>query len=326
MTVEEYDYTVEECDVPKVRWGSLREYRAFRRKCLEYLRGPSDTSVARQVHDLAWHTAVFRTLNEARRIESDRAVNAALWDLTTAGYTSLMTLGIRKLVDRNPKTDSVWNVIATVERRPEMLTREKFICYDGLPYDYEAVHHRYIASLGSSVSGRPRWLPTTGPEAWGMSQMMHEAFDKLAGNPAKRKRGDTIHPSILATLKERLSHPAIEKVRTMANRRIAHAERISRSSEPVPITTYNDVDAALEQIVRITNFLSSYFFYDAAFGAIVPTPQFTVLEGLDQPWVTSENIQRLHEYWNEISAVMDQWADVSVDEFLPRRPSEDRQS
>ena len=70
-----------------------------------------------------WHTTFFRTLNEARRIEADRRVNGAMWELITAGYANIMTLGIRKFVDRHPDTDSVWNVISQIERRPESRPR-----------------------------------------------------------------------------------------------------------------------------------------------------------------------------------------------------------
>jgi hypothetical protein len=316
LGIPEYEYTVEQCDVPEVRRAALNEYRIFRRKCLEYMRGTADTSVTNQVHDLTWHTAVFRTLNEARRIEPHRAVNGALWELTTAGYASLMTLGIRKLVDRDPRTESVWNVIAFIERRPELLTREKFICYDGLPYDYEAVRRKDLASLDLSAGGMVRWVPTRGPNAWGTSELMHKAFDRLSGNPKKRKRTDMVQPSILVALKERLAHPTIEKVCALAARRIAHAERISEHSKPVPIATYNDIDNALQQIVRVTNFLSSAFFYDMAFGAVVATPQFDVLEALDQPWITRENVTALRRYWDDLCASMDTWADSADDEFL----------
>jgi hypothetical protein len=317
MSIPEYDYPVEQCDVPEVRRAALVEYRTFRRKCLEYMRGTAETSVMNQVHDLAWHTAVFRTLNEARRIEFDRPVNGAFWELTTAGYASLMALGIRKLVDKDPRTDSVWNVIAMVERRPELLTREKFICYDGLPFDYQAVQRKYIESLDVSGGVHVEWLPTKGPDAWGMSEIMHKAFDRLSGNSQKRKRTDTIQMSILITLRDRLSHPAIEKVRTMADRRVAHAERISEGSGAVPIATYNDIDEALKQIVYVANFLSSSFFYDAAFGSVVPAPQFDVLEALDQPWITTDNLPRLHRYWHELCKSMDAWANAAHDEFLP---------
>jgi hypothetical protein len=320
LSIPEYEYPVEECDVPGVRQAALDEYRTFRRKCLEYMRGTADTSVMNQVHDLTWHTAVFRTLNEARRIEADRTVNGALWELTTAGYASLMALGIRKLVDKDPRTDSVWNVIAFVERRPELLTREKFICYDGLPYDYEAVQRKHIESLDMSGGGHVGWLSTKGPDAWATSEIMHKAFDKLSGNPQKRKRSDTIQMSILLALRGRLSHPAIEKVCTMADRRVAHAERISAESGAVQIATFNDIDMALQQIVYVANFLSSSFFYDAAFGSVVGTPQFEVLDALDQPWVTTENLPALHRYWDELCRSMDGWANAAHDEFLPSGP------
>jgi hypothetical protein len=316
LGIPEYEYRVEECDVPKVRQAALTEYRTLRRKCLEYIHGPADTSITNQFYDLTWHTAVFRTLNEARRIEPRRSVNGTFWELTTAGYANLMTSGIRKLVDKDRRTDSIWNVITLVERRPELLTRENFICYDGLPYDYDAVQRDHIASLDLSGGGHVSWIPTKGPKAWGTSEIMHRAFDRLSGYPKKRRRSDTIQPSILVALKKRLSHPAIVKVRTMADRRVAHAERISEQSDAVPIATYNDIDSALQQIVRVANTFSSLFF-DTTFTSVVATPQFNVLKGLDQPWVTRKNIPTLHKYWDELCASMDAWANAAADEFPP---------
>lgn len=322
MTIPEYEYTVEQCDVPKVRRAVLGEYRQFRRKCLEYLRDDVDTSVMNQVHDLAWHTAVFRTLNEARRLEPDRAVNGVMWELITAGYTNLMTLGIRRLVDRDPRTDSVWNVIAQVEKRPELLRRENFVCYDGLPYDSAAAFQKHVHSPGF-VSGQAKWVSTTGPDAWGTSELLQKSFDALAGYPANRKRLDHVQPAILSALKARLSHESIEAVCTMADRVVAHAERIAEASQAVPTTvTYNTIDTALENIVRVANFLSTNFFNDAAFGSIVPVPQFNVLEALDQPWVKAENLPALYEHWQKVSETMDQWAYNTHAGFLPPNPYE----
>ena len=319
LSIPEYQYSLEDCDVPEVRRAALGEYRTFRRKCLEYMRGTADTSVMNQVHELAWHTAVFRTLNEARRLEPERLVNGALWELTTAGYAALMSLGIRKLVDDDSRTDSLWNVVALVERRPELLTREKFVCYDGLPYDYEAVYRDHITSLDIRNGGAVGWLPTSGPKAWAMSEMLHKAFDKLSSASAtKRRREDKIPPSVLTAVKEGLSHPAIKKVCTLANRQIAHAQRFSESSNPIPTTTYNDIDQALQQIVRVANFLSTSFFYDAAFGSVVPTPQFDVLEALDQSWITTKNIPTLHKYWGELSDSIDAWGHGASEGFLPK--------
>lgn len=326
MTIADYEYTAEQCDVPKVRHAVLQEYRQFRRRCLEYLRGAADTSVMNQVHDLAWHTAVFRTLNEARRIEVDRRVNGAMWELLTAGYANLMTLGIRRLVDRDPRTDSVWNVIAQIEKRPELLRRETFVCHDGLPYDYEAARRKYFSSLNMSKGGHVGWLATKGPEAWSTSQLLHESFDAIAGYPAKRKRLDRVQPSIIMKLKAKLAEETVEAVCTMADRRIAHAERIAEDSSAVPVVTYNTIDSALEIVVRVANFLSANFFNDTAFGSIVPVPQFNVLEDLDQPWVTTDNLPALHAHWDQISNIMAKWAYDTDAGFLPPNPSEQSDS
>lgn len=320
MNIHNYDYPLEKCDVPEVRRASLAEYRAFRLKCLDYMRGDASTSVMNQAQDLAWHTAVFRTLNEARRLEPDRAVNGAMWELITAGYANLMTLGIRRLVDKHPDTDSVWNVIVEVEKRPELLTREKFVCYDGLPYDHEAVHSKYIASLNMSHGGHFGWVATKGPEAWGTSESLHEAFDALCGFPSKRRRADTIDTSLLSELKAKLSCPSIKAVCTLADKRIAHAERLMDKPHALHQVTYNVFDEALKAIVRVANFLSSHFFCDATFGSVVAMPQFNVLEALDQPWVTTENLPALHQHWREISDSMDQWAYDTDHGFLPSRP------
>jgi hypothetical protein len=164
VNIPDYEYTVEQCNVPEVRRGALSEYRAFRRKGLETLRGDSNTSVMNQVHNLTWQTAVFRTLNEARRLEPQRAVNGAMWELTAAGYANLMTLGIRRLVDWDENTDSVPTVIAWVERRPELLSRERYICFDGLPYDFSGTFQPFL-TLGATIMK----TPNAGPPVTGFS-------------------------------------------------------------------------------------------------------------------------------------------------------------
>ncbi|MDX1914868.1 MAG: hypothetical protein SFU55_04720 [Methylophilus sp.] len=303
----EYDYSLDECDVPEVRKKSLNGYRNFRKKCLEYLVGSSETSVMNQVHNLAWYTVVFRTLNEARRIEQERKVNGALWELVTAGYGGLLTMGIRKLVDKDPRTDSLCNVIDLIKKRPELFTREKFICYDGLPYDYALAQKNYYQKFTHEELSKPHWLATKGPEAWAVSEMMHRAFDKLSGNPNKRKREDKILSSTLDKLVEQLNHPAIVKVCNMVNQQIAHAERLTDGAKLSNEVTYNDINDAFKQVVQVANFLLESFFCDVALGSIVPTPQIDVLEALDAPWVNTENLSLLQEYWQQQSIEMDGW-------------------
>ncbi|MTV38459.1 AbiU2 domain-containing protein [Duganella radicis] len=317
MAVADYEYTVEQCDVSQQNRGRLTAYRTFRRKCLDYIRADSRTSVATQIHNLAWHTAVFKTLNEARRIEPEQKVNAGMWNLISAGYFTMVTLGVRRLVDHHAKTDSIWNVLEHLEKHPELLTRENYVCYDGVPFDHAKAFSAYVAMLEvSDESGDSgTWLPAGGPDAWDTSQLLHKAFDRLAGAHGLKKRTDKIPAELFAKLKDQLRAPAIERVRTLADRSIAHAERISPDS-PVPVTTFDDVEEALRIIVRVTNFLSASVFYDAAFGSVVPTPQYDVLANLDAPWISSALIPDLRDKWREVCNSMNTWADDIDDGFL----------
>ena len=75
-------------------------------------------------------------------------------------------------------------------------------------------------------------------------------FDRLCGLPKERKRLDTIDGAIFGRLKAGLSHPAIRKVCTLVDKQIAHADRMSKSANPLSMATYEDVDDAFRQIVE----------------------------------------------------------------------------
>ncbi|MDY0744774.1 hypothetical protein SNE35_09655 [Paucibacter sp. R3-3] len=272
-----------------------------------------------QVLNLTWHTAVFRTMNEARRLEPQRSVNGATWELMTAGYSNIITLGIRRLVDNHPNADSVLNVIGRIERRPELLTREFYVCHDGLPFDDQAVFKAHLETSKSDPG--PQWLETTGPEAFDTAARMHEAFDGLCGYPQVRKPLDRIDAAFFATLRAQLKHPAIEKVCTMVDKTVAHAERIPTGAPAVPVATYNDVDEALSIIVRVCQFVSWNLLAEGGFSSVVATPQFDVLEHLDQPWCLPETLPALREHWQEIARSMDDWASASEATLLPKKPT-----
>lgn len=153
-----------------------------------------------------------------------------------------------------------------------------------------------------------------------MSDIVHGWFDRLCGHPAKRRRSDLLDTSILERVKTQLEHPSIKKVCTFADKRVAHAERSARA-DAVPAATFDEVDEALRLIVRAVDFVSIAVFYDTAIGSVVPTPQFDVLEGLDAPWITPENLSSLHQAWRQVSERMDEWVKNPEGDFLDSRPA-----
>ncbi|GLO54944.1 hypothetical protein PPUJ20066_09800 [Pseudomonas putida] len=304
-----YLFPITHCDVDDRSRKKVAVYRDFRDACLERIRGESDTSIASQVHDLSWHTAVFKSLNEARRLEENRDVNGPMWHLIVAGYANIMTLGIRKLVDQDPKAGSVWNLIDRIAKRPDLLTRELYVCHDGVPYDFEAVRER-LKPQGYMPPGTVRWISPFGPDAWSTSQLMHESFDRLCAHPKQRKRTDQIDMDYFEGLKKSLTSSCIGRVKALASKRMAHAERRSEHADAIPEVTYEDVDEALKIIVSVTNWISTNVFADNAFGSVVATPEFEPMEYLDQPWVTPQNIPALEQHWRELADTMDGWADA----------------
>lgn len=318
MRSPSYRYPVEECDVSVDQRPQLAAYRTFRDDCLKQLQGDTDTSVLSQILELTWHTLIFRTLNEARRIEESRTVNGAMWELITTGHATILTLGVRRLVDRHSAADSAWNVIRTIERRTELLTRQNFVCHDGLPFDNESAWQNFLSTRAPG-SG-PQWLATHGPNAFDSSARMHETFDALSGYPSHRHRQDRIQPDVFITLRQALEHSSIKRVCNVADKQIAHAERLKPNSPPISPITYNDVDEALSTIVRVCEFVSCDILGEGGFSSIVATPQFDVLEALDKPWCLSSSLSNLNDYWYETTRKMEEWAS-SAEELAPKRPS-----
>jgi hypothetical protein len=87
-----------------------------------------------------------------------------------------------------------------------LITRENYVCHDGLPYDYELVHQRWVSSLPVTEDGiHCCSLPTQGPDAWRTSERIHKHFDILAQiSPRERTREDLVRPEVLENLESQI--------------------------------------------------------------------------------------------------------------------------
>ena len=137
---------------------------------------------------------------------------------------------------------------------------------------------------------------------------MHESFDRMCAHPKQRKRTDQIDMAHFEGLKKSLMSPCIERVKALASKRMAHAERQSEHADAIPEVTYEEVDEVLKIIVSVTNWISTNVFADNAFGTVVATPDFEPMEHLDQPRVTPQNVPALKQHWQELAKTMDSWA------------------
>lgn len=299
-----YKFSVEQCDVAPRSRRRLERYRAFKAKLLEKLHGNREASVMSQVHDLAWDTAVFQTMNEARRLEPDRPVNGAMWDLLTNGYVSRMVLGIRRVVDHGEATTGLRAILKSLRTQHELLTREHYVCHDGLPFDPVPVRDSFYESNRLRV-GQPSgfWLESEGPGSFATSERAHDAFDKLCEpSSGVRRRDERMSLAILDKLEAALDSPETRRVKALADKRLAHSEHLSPRQEEKLQLTFNDLEEALKQVVGVANFISANVLFDTAIGSVVPTAQYNQLEHLDSPWSSASTIPALHAHWTEVEA------------------------
>jgi hypothetical protein len=113
------------------------------------------------------------------------------------GHVATQVLAIRRLVDDgNSDIISLRRLVKDMRRNFALFTRENHVCFDGLPYDYEAVRHtRFMENAGNWGKGGI-WVPTSGPQGDCISESAHRQFDQLAGiDPAKRSREGAERPN-----------------------------------------------------------------------------------------------------------------------------------
>ena len=210
----DYAHQIDQCDILDKEKG-----KAFRQKRLiwmEWLNGQDPQSISPQIYSMLWDYALFRVVNELRKIaamdpENGVRFNNPVIHLFDAGFVTKQVISIRRLTEK-PKYDPKWaiislhSVIDDIKTNVNLITRENYVCYDGLPYDYEAVQRQWLSTLSRESRGvHVGLLPTNGPNTWPMSERVHKTFDKLSGvEPENRKRTDVIRADIFTFLKSQI--------------------------------------------------------------------------------------------------------------------------
>lgn len=296
----------------------MKRYDELRFACLEQLSGKRPSSVASQLRSLFISDAVFRMLNEARRIEEDRAVSGVAWRLMAAGHATLLAIGIRRLVDKDERAGSLAGIIARLLRARELLTRQHYVEAGGDPYDWEAEQEKHFRGVIQTRVDDTDAIHR-GSIDWVHSQFKHKRFDQLCDGEG-RDPSQLISLSVLENLFAALKSDAIRRVTTYATKVIAHAEHLT---DDIELPTYNDIDESLRILCHVNNFISTTIFYDSDRSQVVATPQYDVTQHLDAPLALSTTLPYLRQFWADYSREREGWssAESGYDEqFLVSRP------
>ncbi len=317
-----YEYSNEDCAVSDK--AKLVEYRRKRSEWLYLLNGDPDHAVWTQIAAMLWNHAVFRMVNEARRLSSQAgyqssARNGSLAEFIDQGFVATQTLSIRKLMERastqaSKQVVSLRRVLDDIKEYRNLITREHYVAYDGLPYDPEPGEHAHIErALKQGESGvHFDWIDIAGPQAWDSARMAHESFDRLSGvAPDQRKRGDLIREEVFAKIDAMLKDSGFSDIVEFGNKFIAHAA--DEHSRGLQLDGQNGFSldklrwchkgicrAAAAIYVSILWAGSPNFF---------PNPQFNIFENLDAPWLSAEDVKTLSGIWYAHVENVEAWAE-----------------
>jgi hypothetical protein len=222
--------------------------------------------------------------------------------------------------DRQKAVISIRRIVDDLADHRSLLTREIFICHDGLPYDPEPARQRWYAAHMSKPGPHAAWVATKGPEGWGNVDMMHSLFDRLSGvDTAARTRDDLIQPRVFGALSKGLNDLNIKALLKLRHKVVAHAADADNRPRDLVYASLNQILAAQRILVKIAHTIGGTILFESGAGGL-PTPQFDQFEHLEQPFVRAKDVDALRRFWDEQSDERDEWLRHADSEILDGNP------
>jgi hypothetical protein len=240
------------------------------------------------------------------------SANSPLYRYLLDGYLSFQYTAIRRLTDHYDRLKdknqvkgvvSLSRLINDMEEHSVCITREVFVCVDGLPYDYteslKKEHEEAIAVNLEHPNGGV-WLGATGVGA--KSAQRHSVFDRLSGvSEDHRQPTDTITLDYWQQYRDALTEPELSRIKNFVDKFLAHAaDESSRATlgEEDKGQSMQRIHNAQRCLIDLVQRLTLDF-YDTQL-EIVPTDgEAQLLYNFDKPFVSAqiaeETYQELHQ-------------------------------
>ena len=298
-----YQFTVDQCDVEPEARNALQSFRDKRRNWLVCME-TDEHAIWRTISDMVWSDMSFRTIAMIAEKNSDSPIhNQLLTQSLIAGYFATQVLGVRRVIDTTKGTISLFHLLNDIKRSLGLFTRENFICFDGLPYDWQVTEVRVRQAMTSRLGDKlGLWMPSSGPDAWHQSMLAHEQFDRLTGiKPENRKRDDRLPKKVVTRLESWLAQGDIERMVLWSHVNLAHAsmpgsqDRVDLGDEG---PTLDKISDAIRAFARVSEAISAILLRHSGRGMLVAIAQFDQFERLDFP---DGGRPALDEFWEQLS-------------------------
>jgi len=318
-----YEYQIDQCDV--LDKDRLNRYRNKRAEWKAWLISDDINSIWRQITPMLFYEALFKTIIDLRKFaamnaSNDVGFNEAVMRMIDAGFVAMQAMEIRRLTDKqsNDKNKSVISLrglINDIRSNREAITREVYVGYDGLPYDYTASKASWIEQITREGAQRTTESPAmSGSKAWSPAELAHKRFDCLSkcADPTKRDREDIIVDDLFDRLVSLLD--ICQDVRTYADKFIAHsAEPANRAdlTDSQTSITLNRLTQCHKAIYEVADFILGPLL---GLGTCSPMliPQYNHLANLEKAWLSNDQMNMAREFWTKNVAIIKGWSSDSV--------------
>lgn len=278
----------------------------------EWLFGDDVHSIRQQIHNMIWDSAVFLSINEARKHaptnqEGKPELNALVHSFIDPCFFRTQTLAIRRFLERRRSMWSLWRLIDDIENCHDSLTRSNILAARGFPYDYEAERRALLES--GARNGSAHWLGP-GLVKCEHSENVHNNIDLLVGvTPNNRQPEDKVRKRTFKFLKQKLE--ICNQICEYVNNFIAHCpkpesgERIK--ADDIKITLDKILDTH-KTICETAAFIGKNILYHS-FGNPLAIPQFDQFKHFEKPWATEDTVKKLRKFWGDYDRKTRQWED-----------------
>ena len=307
------------------------EYLCFKKKrnlWVSCMSGADPHSIQHQIGNMLWDAAVYRIVNEARRIAAPAPgggvqLNGPVHGLMDKGFYIGQMMAVRRLKDRQGLygqrgTYSLAGLLQDIKDNAHLMRREHLFAAEGMEYDCETVRREYQEwRLAQDRAGK-KTCPMPIKFYYCRHEQRHRIIDDLAGvQPTKRCAKDVVRPEIPECLLRRLNG-ACDRIHAHANKFVAHAatpqSRASMDAKDLRVSL-GDLWNAHETIYKIAVFVSVHLLNDAMFSAL-PVPSFDQFDYIDRPLVPSDHVGDLAAAWDAYEAETKGWRTWEVDAFV----------
>lgn len=313
-TDEGYQYSIEQCEVEDKE--SLMAFRQMRRKWLGWLKDDDHHAISTSISNIVWNDVAYRILVCAAESDPKSALyNPLVSELLINGHFAVQVLAIRRLLDKREDVVSLRRLLDDLKSHVHLFTRENFVAFDGLPYDYKQAEQRVMAAqLGKG----PFWGARSGPNAHNESRRAHEQFDRLTKvEPQNRNRQDRLSLAVLETLSGWMKQA--DGLVQWSHKFLAHAAD-PKSRQKIELTgmspSLKTLEPALKSLIRIVEALGAYVLFDGGQGTIVPIPQFDQFERLESPIFPLGKKRRLQAEWDGLAEERDKYLEGTFEALI----------